>query len=124
MAISFKPYARRDGSLMLYVNRSNGVSVGLSPERGFSPYGKGSTQGQRNAMDAALAAFRAHAQPFTGDLGQHTETGFCAPVQCGGYTLVGTDIATIGGMHVSGGDGAYIIRDGLILKCGTYEEAE
>lgn len=123
MEITFKSYARRDGSIMLYINRSNGVSVGISADRGFSPYGKGVTEGQRNAVNAALATFRAHAAVFTGDLSKHIETGFCAPVSCGNYTLVGTDIATIGGMSV-GADGAYIVRDGMILRCGTYDEPD
>lgn len=119
MKIKFSPYARRDGSAMLYVNGSNGVSVGLSPERGFAPHGKDTTKGQRNVMDAAWAAFQAHAKPFTGDLSKHDETGFCAPVACGNYTLVGTDKATIGGMKVEG-DGPYIVRDGMIVRANVW----
>lgn len=124
MNITFKSYARRDGSLMLYINRSNGVSVGISADRGFSPYGKGSTAGQRNAMDAALRLM-AEAPEFTGDLATHTETGFCAVTELAdGWTLVGTDVATIGGMAV-GADGAYVIRKGRILRCGVqHEEVE
>lgn len=121
--ITFKPYARRDGSMMLYINRSNGVSIGLSAERGFSAYGKGVTPGQRNAMSVAFKTFREHAVPFTGDLATHAETGFCAPVECDKFVLVGTDTAIIGGMSV-GSDGAYIVYDGLILRCASYEEAE
>lgn len=118
MNITFKPYKRRDGSLMLYINRDNGVSVGLSPERGWAPYGKGITAGQRNAMGAAKAAFEAGSQPFTGDLKKHAETGFSAPIECGPYTLVGTDVGEIGGMKV-GEDGVYVIRDGRIARCGV-----
>jgi len=119
--ITFKPYKRRDGSLMIYINRSNGVSVGVSPEKGFGPTTK-LTKGQSNAIDAAKKAFYDHSQPFTGDLTKHTETGFCAPVECGPYTLVGTDVGDIGGMTV-GADGAYIVRDGRIARCGiVFEE--
>jgi hypothetical protein len=119
MQITFKLYRRRDGSLMLYVNRSNKVSVALSPEKGYAPYGRDTTPGMRNAMDAALAVFRHYSEPFTGDLARHTEN---PPVQCGPYTLALTDVANIGGMAV-GGDGAYVIRDHRILRCGVaYDE--
>lgn len=115
MKISLTPYQRRDGSLMLYINRSNGVSVGISPERGFSPYGKDATAGKRNAYEAAVAAIKAHGKPFTGDLAQHKETGFCAPVTlANGWVIVGTDVATIGGMAV-GSDGGYLIAYSLIV---------
>lgn len=118
MTITFKSYRRRDNSLMLYVNRSNGVSVGLSPEHGFSSYGKNVTQGQRNAMAAAISAFNNNSIPFTGDLALHDEGGLCAPVDCGGFILVGTDKATIGGMLVKS-DGAYVIKNGRIAPCGV-----
>lgn len=118
MTVTFKAYRRRDNSLMLYVNRSNGVSVGLSPEHSFSPYGKKTTQGQRNAMAAAISAFNSNSIPFTGDLAFHDEGELCAPVDCGGFILVGTDKATIGGMSVES-DGAYVIRGGRIAPCGV-----
>jgi hypothetical protein len=119
MDITFKPYTRRDGALMLYINRSNGVSVGISPECGFAPYGKNSTQGKRNLWQAAHKVIAEHGRRFTGDLAQHHETGFCAPAKlANGWILVGTDIAEIGGMTV-GSDGAYLIADGMILRCGV-----
>ena len=115
MKISLKPYQRRDGSMMLYINRSNGVSVGISVERGFSPYGKDATPGRRNAYDAAVAAIKANGKPFSGDLAMHTEGGLCAPVKlANGWVLVGTDVANIGGMSV-GSDGSYLIAYGLIV---------
>lgn len=118
MNITFNAYRRRDNSQMLYVNASNGVSVGISAERGFSPYGKGATQGQRNAMDAAWEAIRANGKVFTGDLTKHTETGFCAPLTlANGWVMVGTDVANIGGMDV-GADGGYLIVQGLIVPLG------
>ena len=124
MKITFRPYQRRDGALMLYINRSNGVSVGISADRGFSPYGRGTTPGMRNAMAAAMAVFRAYAKPFTGDLAAHSEAGLCAVTQLAdGWTLVGTDVGSIGGMPV-GQDGIYLLRGGKILRCGTYAEPE
>ena len=122
MKITFRPYNRRDGSVMLYINRSNGVSVGISAERGFAPYGRGTTPGMRNAMAAAKAVFNAYAEPFIGDLNKHDEGGYCAVTPLAdGWTLVGTDVCNIGGMPV-GSDGFYIVRHGKILQCGTYDE--
>jgi len=122
MKITFRPYQRQDGRLMLYINRSNGVSIGISAIRGFAPYGRGSTPGKRNAMAAAKAVFNAYATPFTGDLRTHTEGGLCAVTHLAdGWMLVGTDVGSIGGMPV-GADGIYIVRHGKILRCGTYDE--
>lgn len=129
MTTTFKPYKRRDGSLMLYINRSNGVSVGLSPERDFAPYGKGVTPGQRNAYDAACAAISANGEAFTGNLDQHAEGGLCAPVRlANGWTMVGTDVASIGG-HPTGADGHFLVvpqREGpaLIVPMGQPLEEE
>ena len=124
MKIAFRPYQRRDGALMLYINRSNGVSIGISADHGFSPYARGSTQGMRHAMAAAMAVFRAYAVRFTGDLNAHHETGLCAVTPLAdGWTLVGTDAGSIGGMPV-GQDGHYVIRDGWMLRCGTYAEPD
>lgn len=35
MQITVKPYMRRDGSVMVYLNNDRGVSLGLSPEYGY-----------------------------------------------------------------------------------------
>ena len=118
MTITFREYVRKDGSRMLYINRSNKVSVGISAERGFSPYGRGATQGMRNAWEAAHAVIREHGRHFTGDLTQHDERGLCAPVTlASGWVLVGTDVGNIGGMNV-GSDGGYLIAGDLIVKTG------
>lgn len=122
MTIKINTYVKKNGELMLYINRSNGVSVGLNG--GYSPYGKEMTAGKRNAVTAACAVVLRDGKPFTGDLAQHLEGGFCAPRQCGPFTLVGTDVATIGGMHV-GSDGSYVILDGKIAPIShPFEEGE
>ncbi len=118
MRIGFKPYRRRDGSWMLYLNNDRGVSVGISPEKGFGLFTK-LTGGQRKLIDAASGVFASSAAPFTGDLAAHGET----VAECGPYTLAITDVASVGGMPV-GEDGGYIIRDGAILRAGTWIEAE
>lgn len=101
---------------MLYVNGGHGVSLGLSPERNFAPYGKGSTEGQRKLYAAAIRAVKS-GPVFTGDLAAHTEGGYCAPVTCDVFTMVGTDVAEIGGMKLDS-DGGYIVAFGHIVKSG------
>ena len=113
MKIKLCSYAKRNGDLMLYINRSNRVSVCVTTE-GFSPYGRRTTNGERNAYNAALQIFADSGKPFTGDLLIHEEPGFCAPVSCGDFTLVGTDVATIGGMPVDS-DGGYVVSNDRIL---------
>ena len=118
MKINFNTYSKKNGELMLYINRSNKVSVGIT-EAGFSPYSRRTTQGQRNAFNAAIDVVAEHGKPFTGDLSKHDENGYCAPVECGPFTIVGTDVATIGGMSV-GSDGGYVICDNKILPQGEW----
>lgn len=113
MKINFKSYEKRNGDIMMFINRSNRCSVGVT-EEGFSPYGKRSSNGQRNTYDAAFNVFAKHGEIFTGDLSKHNEGGLCAAVECGPFTLVGTDLATIGGMKV-GSDGGYVVLGNKIL---------
>ncbi len=113
-------YRKRNGDLMLYINRSNRVSVGVTTE-GFSPYARRTTNGERNAYNAALQLFADSGKPFTGDLSLHKEPGFCAPVSCGDFVLVGTDVGTIGGMAV-GADGGYVVFKDRILPQNVWIE--
>ena len=118
MKINFTTYRKKNGDLMLFINRSNKLSVGVT-EGGFSPYGKRTTNGQRNAFNAAIDVVHKHGQQFTGDLSKHDEGGYCAAVECGPFTLVATDVAAIGGMSV-GSDGGYVICGGKILPQGEW----
>lgn len=116
MQVTFRPYRRRDGSVMIYINGSNGASVGLSDQ----PLATSKlTKGQQNTLNAGLAAFNLHAEPFLGSLGAHTEGQYL----CGNYTLCITDVATVGG-HSTGADGAFLVRDGKILACDYEYDSE
>jgi len=119
--ITFRPYTRRDGELMLYVNSSTGVSIGLSSERGFAPYSQSATKGERNCWGAAHSAIRANGVKFTGDLSAHAER----KILMNGWALAFTDVASIGGMTVSS-DGAYLvdIAKGLIVPCSVALNAD
>jgi len=121
LTISLDDRARRNRSRMLCIGRSDGTSVAITPKYGFQPYGPGASEGKRQAVQAAVAVVRAYGQLFTGDIALHTEGGCCAPVQCGNWVLVGTDIANVGGMSLDA-DGAYVIHGGYILGCGDYLE--
>jgi|TARA_R110002020_G_scaffold281641_1_gene497382 hypothetical protein len=120
MKIKLCSYRKRNGDLMLYINRSNRVSVGVTTE-GFSPYARRTTNGERNAYNAALQLFADSGKPFTGDLSLHKELGFCAPVSCGDFVLVGTDVGTIGGMSVEA-DGGYVVSNDRILPQNVWIE--
>ena len=111
MTIQFKPYRKKDGELMLYINGDNRVSVGISEGRGFSPYGKHTTKGQRNLYDAAMRALRDTPPVYEGDLGEHAEES----VELDIGTLFVTDIATVGGVNV-GADGAYLYAENKLYN--------
>ena len=109
MSVRFKPYRKRDGELMLYINGTNGVSLGLLGT--FAPYGRRkATRGQINLYARAQAYFDANATPFTGDLKTHQEE----ITVCGEWTLALTDVANVGG-HTTGADGAFLVKDTRIL---------
>jgi hypothetical protein len=97
--VMFKPYKRKDGVLMLYINGSNGCSVALAPGVGFQS--TKATKGEQKLVDAAFRVFNKEAELFSGDIEKHNEL----KAKCGNYLLAITDVATIGGMSV-GSDGA------------------
>lgn len=126
MKVWFKPYRRRDGSWMLYINNDRGVSVGDSEDRGLpAPYGKNTSQGQRKllaALNAALAAAEDYriSMPSSErekkpDYAAHTEPK--AKLQIGDLYI--TDVAIIGGVS-TGSDGAFIaLKSGKIIICSS-----
>jgi hypothetical protein len=118
MKITFKGYKRRDDSWMIYLNNDRKVSLGVSTEKGFGPSTK-RTKGEEKLIQAASRAFFDNALPFTGSIEDHDEV----KAVCGPYTLLGTDVATIGGMKVPS-DGGYIVRDGRYLPCGQWFSVE
>lgn len=122
MQITINPYRRKDGSWMIFVNNDRGVSIGLSEERGFAPYGRDGTPGKRKLWDAVFPAFQssADAVAFTGDFAAHAEP----KADCDPFKLLVTDVCDLGGMTV-GEDGAYVVYQGRVLRCGLplhYEE--
>jgi hypothetical protein len=117
MNIKFNPYRRRDGTWMIYVNNDRGVSIGLSEERGFSPYGRDSTEGKRKLFNAMMPALRAAAEnrgPV--DYAAHAEP----KADLDFFKLLITDVATVGGLPV-GSDGAYLLlNDGRLFDTSRW----
>jgi hypothetical protein len=116
MRLVFKPYLRRDGTAMFFLNNDRKVSVGCSPGAEYCPSTK-LTAGQKNLINAAVRAFADSALPFTGSVEAHAE----GKSVCGRWTLLLTDVGSVGGMAVES-DGAYLVRDGKILRCGEWIE--
>jgi hypothetical protein len=120
MKICFKPYLKKNGELMLYINNNRGVSLGLS---GSAPSYSKMTPGQKKLWEAAQDYMIKKAERFTGDLNNHHEPGFCAVRKVSqAFALAGTDVATIGGMSV-GSDGSYVIAHGGIVECSVWVDA-
>lgn len=120
MKITLKPYTRRDGSVMFYLNNDRGVSVGLSQERGFQS--SKATGGEQKLWTAFCQAVALNAtmrdKPASPAL--HTEPKIALFTD---VTICCTDIAEVGGVSV-GEDGGYAIRkDGAILKFPVEIEA-
>jgi len=109
-------YRKQNDELMIYINNlENGVSIGLSEDRGFSPYGKYTTKGQRNTFYQAMDAFDKIPDEELAHVGEleyeeHAEE----KIQTDIGNIFITDIATVCGVKV-GSDGAYLHRNGKLF---------
>jgi hypothetical protein len=124
MKIKINPYRRRDGALMAYINNDRKVSIGLSADRGFAPYGRDATEGQRKLWEAAIAAVQrlAVAPAAAIDMAVHTEPKADLGRPFGWLAV--TDVATVGGVAV-GADGAWLILpDGRIFNTGQWIDTD
>ena len=112
MNIWCKPYRRRDGEIMIYVNNDRKVSIGISADRGWQS--SKASAGQKKLWDAFCAATRDGEAIATGcDMAAHDEWKL-GPMY-NGISFAITDIATVGGKSV-GADGLYVVRDGKAMK--------
>lgn len=103
MKIWLKPYKRKDGFTMIYVNGETKVSLGIAE----SIYITKLTQGQRNVLKAFWNSFKT-AEPIIRDfkeLKEHDEIK--SVIADGSVTLYITDKAEVAGNSV-GSDGAYL----------------
>lgn len=114
--LTFQPYRRHDGELMLYINSTSGPALGVSSDRDLpAPYGRGVTAGKRNLMNATHRVLTVAGVPFTGDITTHDQEYVTL---ANGWILAITDTATIGG-QATGADGAYLIVDGRLIPIGS-----
>lgn len=113
MKITFKPYRRRDGSLMLIVSGDNGCSVGFDE----TPFATDRlSPGQEQVHQAAEAVFSKCSAPFPGDVRRHRgESAICHP-----YVLAFAESGSVAGVPVES-DGSYLVRDSRLLRSGVYE---
>lgn len=114
MKITFKPYRRRYGALMLIVSGDNGCSIGLDDSA--RPASRLNRR-QQQVFDASESVFKFHSLPFAGDIRLHRDE----QARCGPYTLVLTDDGAISGEPV-GNAGSFLVRDGRILAMGEYNQ--
>ena len=72
MKIWIKPYLKRDGEIMYFINNDRKVSIGISAHRGYTP--SKSTQGQKKLWEAFINAVRTATPIAEGaDMNKHTE---------------------------------------------------
>ena len=118
--LSVREYKCRDGRMMIYVNGSNGASVGASARFTPSAYSKGMTNGKRNALDEFFKAVR-NAPDARRDVDATPDTsadhcGWVIDLDHWGRAWC-TDDGRIGGVAVKPGDGLYLeTRDGKVVN--------
>lgn len=109
MQIWVKPYQRRDGSVMVYINNDRKVSLGISPETGYQS--SKATAGQQKLWQAFCTAAREADSIASGaDMNQHGEWSM---TMFNGISFAMTDIATVGGVS-TGSDGMFVVVDGAV----------
>lgn len=111
MQIWIKPFMRRDGSMMFYINNDRKVSIGISAERGYQS--SKASAGEKKLWEAFCHATREGEAVATGaDMSRHDEIKV---EMFNGVSFAVTDIATVGGVNV-GEDGLYVVRDGRVMR--------
>lgn len=117
MKITVKPYRRRDGSIMFYLNNNRKVSVAITPENGFQS--SKATQGELKLWNAFCAATRdSPCVAENADIEKHNEFKF---TMFNGISFAITDVGMIANVN-TGADGLFVVRDGRIMR--PYFEVE
>lgn len=104
MQIWIKPYLRRDGTTMFYINNDRKVSIGISAEKGWQS--SKASAGEQKLWNAFCAAARDAIPVATGaDMTKHEEFSIMMFNDIG---FAMTDVATVGGV-ATGGDGLFVV---------------
>ena len=108
--MNIRVYRKKDGNLMLFVNGSNGVSVGISDRVYTSKF----TKGQEKVWGEFWDFIRTTEDfiPFTGDFSKHNEDKAVLDFD---LKLMITDVCNVGGQHVES-DGGYLLYNDKLLK--------
>lgn len=109
MKISIRPYMRRDGSPMVYINNDRKVSIGLSEERGYQS--TKATEGQKKLWDAFWSSF-SQLTPIADGAKAEMHTEWKLEISRDTFFAI-TDTATVGGVNVES-DGLYVVHKGQI----------
>lgn len=111
MNIWIKPYIKRDGEMMFYINNDRGVSLGISKGTGYQS--SKASNGQKNLWSAFCQAARDADVIATGaDMAKHDEPGF---MMFNGIGFAVTDVATVGGV-ATGSDGLFVVVGDKIVN--------
>lgn len=107
MNIFCKPYRRKDGSMMFYINNDRKVSLGF----GENILSTKLSDGQKKLLTAFYKKFNEVSYPFTKTT-SHAED---SNILFNDTELYITDVAKVCGSHVSS-DGCYLYRNGRIAN--------
>ena len=111
MQIWIKPYRKKNGELMFYINNNRGVSLGISRDRGYQS--SKATQGQKKLWTAFCDATREATPIATGAvMKKHNEESL---TMFNDVSFAVTDIAQIGGIS-TGSDGLFVVRNGNVFE--------
>jgi hypothetical protein len=106
MNVWAKPYRRKDGTLMFYINNDRNVSLGIADRL----YSTKMSKGQKKLLDAwrGILLQKLDGEDsaiFTGDIKAHKEA--ISPNHFG--WVAATDVANVGG-HSTSEDGVFLIH--------------
>jgi len=111
MRIWTKPYRKRDGEFMVYLNNDRGVSLGISQQRGYQS--SKASRGEKNLWEAFCEATKSSTPVATGAaMSKHHEEFF---LTFNDIAFAITDVATVGGVP-TGSDGLFVVRDGNVFN--------
>lgn len=125
MKIKLNVYRKKNGSLMLFANNDRKVSVGIGENGVQAAYGKNTTDGQRKLISALGEALRSidaqgGAIEAIPDFDEHRED----KARLGTFgDLYITDVSNVGGV-ATGGDGAFLAKNGKVYNLSVWAEVD
>lgn len=111
MDIWIKPYRKRDGEVMFFINNERRVSVGISKGKGYQS--SKATEGEKKLW-AEFCEMPSVLEPIAdgADMAKHDGEYITL---FNGITIALTDTAEVGGVSVKS-DGVYLVKEGRIYS--------